>query len=118
MSYRLSPTVVPSRYDIRLAPDLEGGTFAGEETVAVTVRDAVEEIVLNAADLTIDTVRIEGPAGVAVDGHATVDAEAERARLRFPRRLDPGEWRLTLRFHGTLNEQLHGFYRSTWKDAE
>src|SRR5215471_7005039 len=29
----------------------------------------------------------------------------------------PGEWKLTLRFTGILNDRLHGFYRSTYKDA-
>jgi puromycin-sensitive aminopeptidase len=118
MSHRLPTTAMPSRYDIRLTPDLEAGTFTGEETVAVTVREAVEEIVLNAADLVVDAVRIERGGSPAVEGSATLEPEAERARLRFPRRVEPGEWTLTLRFHGPLNEQLHGFYRSTWKDAD
>jgi puromycin-sensitive aminopeptidase len=117
MSYRLPPTVVPTRYDLRLDPDLQTGTFAGEETVAITVRQPVEEIWLNAAELTIGAVRAEGPGGRALDGTATLEPETERARLAFPARLEPGEWRLTLRFSGLLNDRLRGFYRSTWKDA-
>jgi len=117
MSYRLPATVVPLRYEIRLEPDLKTGTFAGEETVTVTVRQPMEEILLNAADLTIDRVSATDAEGRALDGAATLEPEAERARLRFPAALAPGEWRLTLGFEGTLNDQLHGFYRSTWKDA-
>jgi puromycin-sensitive aminopeptidase len=118
MSHRLPATVEPSRYDIRLEPDLDAGTFAGEEVVVLTVREPVDEIVLNAADLAIDAVRIEAPGTAPLDGSAVLEPAAERARLRFPRRLDPGEWRLRLAFRGTLNDQLHGFYRSTWKDAD
>ena len=49
--YRLPRTVVPSRYALHLEPDLANATFAGRVEIAVTVHEAVEEIVLNAAEL-------------------------------------------------------------------
>ena len=123
MDYRLPTTVVPSRYDIRLEPDLDTATFAGEETITVTVREAVSEVLLNAAELAIQAVSAQpagggaGPGGGRIEGTASLDEAAERARLTFPGPLMPGEWRFTLRFTGTLNDRLHGFYRSTYKDA-
>ena len=39
VDYRLPTTVVPSRYDLRLEPDLDNATFSGEETVTVDVTD-------------------------------------------------------------------------------
>jgi puromycin-sensitive aminopeptidase len=117
MDYRLPTTVVPARYDIRLEPDLDAATFAGEETITVEVKEAASEIVLNAAELAIHSVSAEGADGVTLQGSAAPDAEAERARLLFPALLAPGQWRLRLRFAGTLNDRLHGFYRSTYKDA-
>jgi puromycin-sensitive aminopeptidase len=117
MDYRLPATVVPARYDIRLEPDLEAATFAGEETVAITVKEPVTEILLNAAELAIQAVRVETADGAVVEGSAALDEEAERARLMFPSPIPAGEHRLTLRFTGILNDRLHGFYRSTYKDA-
>ena len=117
MEYRLPTTVVPTRYDIRLEPDLEAATFTGEETIAVTVTEAVTEVVLNAAELLIRSVAIESADGVAVQGSVALEAESERARLLFPAPIEPGEWRLRLAFTGVLNDRLHGFYRSTYKDA-
>jgi puromycin-sensitive aminopeptidase len=117
MDYRLPATVVPTRYDIRLEPDLDAATFAGEETVAVTVRESVTAIVLNAAELAISSVAIERADGMVVHGSAALDEADERARLLFPSPIAPGEWRLRLRFSGRLNDRLHGFYRSTYKDA-
>ncbi len=35
--YRLPPSVVPTRYDLRLEPDLVACTFTGEETLNLTV---------------------------------------------------------------------------------
>src|SRR5262245_28678491 len=118
MDYRLPTTVVPSRYEIRLEPDLERATFAGEETVKVAVLEPVSEIVLNAVDLEIPGVAAESADGLVVQGTASLDAGAERARLLFPSPLAAGEWRLRLRFTGVLNDRLHGFYRSTYTDAQ
>ena len=114
--YRLPRTVVPSRYDLRLEPDLVTHTFAGEETVAVDVSEATAEVFLNTAELAITEVRAENAAGERIAGVATTDEEAERSRLGFERPLGVGPWRLHLRFRGTLNDKLRGFYRSTYKD--
>ena len=117
MDYRLPTTVSPTRYDIRLEPDLDSATFVGEETITVTVKEPVNEVVLNAVDLLIQSVAIEDAGGVVVQGSVAVETEAERARFLFPTSIEPGECRLRLSFTGVLNDRLHGFYRSTYKDA-
>jgi puromycin-sensitive aminopeptidase len=117
-SYRLPRAVVPIRYDIRLEPDLPASNFAGEETVTVTVSEPVTEIVLNCAELQIQEVSVQGVYGVTLKGEVRLDEAAERARLSFPEPLIAGTWRLSLRFTGILNNRLHGFYRSSYKDAD
>jgi puromycin-sensitive aminopeptidase len=117
MDYRLPTTVVPSRYDIRLEPDLEAATFAGEETIAIAVAEPVSEIVLNAAELTVQSASVTVADGAVVSGSAALESEDERIRLRFPSPIPAGEHRLTIAFTGTLNDRLRGFYRSTYKDA-
>ncbi|HTE66621.1 MAG TPA: hypothetical protein VK736_10245, partial [Candidatus Binatia bacterium] len=81
MDYRLPTSVVPSRYELRLVPDLDAAAFAGEETVTVTIGEPVTEIVLNAAELAIQAVSIRDAAGTVVQGSATLDEAQERARL-------------------------------------
>src|SRR6185436_2113907 len=117
VDYRLPTTVVPSRYDLRLEPDLDNATFGGEETVTVEVREPVTEIVLNAAELRIESAAMEDASGAVVEGSVTHDEPAERASIRFSASIAPGPWRLRLRFTGILNDRLHGFYRSSYKDA-
>src|SRR3972149_3248722 len=56
--------------------------------------------------------------GAPLGGEATGIGPAERARIAFPEPLAPGEWQLTLRFSGVLNDKLHGFYRSRYTDAD
>jgi len=114
--YRLPRAVAPSRYDIRLEPDLTTSTFTGVETVTVTVSEPVTDVWLNAVELTITAATIESDRGDQQPGTATAEPENERYRLTFPAPLTPGTWRLRLAFTGTLNDKLRGFYRSTYKD--
>ena len=114
--YRLPRHVVPIRYDLRLEPDLPASSFAGQETITLTVHQPTSEIVLNAIELAITSAQIEGNSGPARQATMTLDAALQRCRLTFDRPLSPGVWRLTMTFCGTLNDKLRGFYRSTYKD--
>src|ERR671918_756261 len=114
--YRLPTTVKPERYELRLTPDLGAATFAGEERVIIQVVEPVRHIVLNAAELELGAVSVKGPNGNLLYGNPFLDGDNEQARLDFSETLDPGRWELQISFTGTLNDKLHGFYRSTYKD--
>jgi len=115
--YRLPTSVTPERYEIRLSPDLRSFTFAGEETVAITVHQPTAEIVLNAIELEIDRAVVERGERRLTATAVELDPTNERARLRFGETLAAGSWRLTIAFRGILNDKLHGFYRSQYKDS-
>src|SRR5579875_596753 len=115
--YRLPTTVRPERYEIRLKPDLNTFVFTGEETVTIEICEPVNEIVLNALELEIDDVKLE-LSGELVHGRAKLDPQTERAHLVFDRVLPRGPARLKLAFRGTLNDKLHGFYRSEYRDEQ
>jgi puromycin-sensitive aminopeptidase len=115
--YRLPTVVTPERYEIRLTPDLSTATFAGEETVAIQVIEPVRQIVVNAAELEFHAVSIKGADAKVLQGNTALDSENEQARLNFAESLNPGRWELQIVFSGILNDKLHGFYRSTYKDS-
>jgi puromycin-sensitive aminopeptidase len=115
--YRLPRTAVPSRYDIRLEPDLATLTFRGQETVALELTDTVSELTLNAIELAIDSASLENDRGETIRAAVTLDEGAERCRLALASPATRGRWRLRLAFRGTLNDKLRGFYRSVYKDA-
>ena len=110
--YRLPRTVVPRRYELRLAPDLEGFAFAGAVAVDVEVLEPVGEIVLNAAELEISGGDLNGTGLAGI----VYDTEHERAVLTLAEPVARGPARLNLSFTGTLNDQLRGFYRSAFTD--
>ena len=115
--YRLPRHVIPTRYDLRLEPDLTGATFTGQVTITITVEQTTRSILLNAVDLLVTSALLEGPRGERFEASVELDPSIERARLSFRESLTPDEWRLQLSFQGKLNDQLRGFYRSTYKDA-
>src|SRR5918995_2868884 len=114
--HRLPLTVTPEHYEIRLLPDLSAARFAGEEKIVVQVHEPVRQIRLNAAELEFEAVSVEGPAGKVLVGDVTLDGANEQATLDFRETLAPGRWQLRIGFSGVLNDKLHGFYRSTYKD--
>jgi puromycin-sensitive aminopeptidase len=112
--YRLPRTVVPSRYDLRLEPDLASATFTGEVTITISVTESVATIHLNAAELTVSSARFERDT-LHLDAGIVLDEPTERVHLTFSQLLPPGQGRLYLRFEGKLNDKLRGFYRSRYK---
>jgi puromycin-sensitive aminopeptidase len=114
--YRLPRHVVPTRYELRLEPDLNTATFTGSAVITLEIREATSEIVLNAVELSVTAAVITGQRGETSRGSASLDEQLERCRLSFATALSPGTWRLRLDFHGILNDKLRGFYRSTYKD--
>jgi puromycin-sensitive aminopeptidase len=114
----LPRTVVPSHYQLRLAPDLEGASFAGNALIDVEVVEPVQEILLNAAELAIGGASLTNGDGVRIEAKAQTDEAAERATLTLAEEATPGPWKLEIDFDGILNDDLRGFYRSVYTDEE
>ena len=109
--YRLPRHVRPLRYEIRLEPNLDEATFAGRVVIEADVSESTRLIALNAKDLRIDTVFVDGNPAV----HA-LDEVAERLIISPIDELTAGTTMIDIGFTGVLNDKLRGFYRSTYRD--
>ena len=117
--YRLPAGVTPSHYELTLTPDLEAFTFGGRAVVDLAVERATSSIVLNAAELTFSGASITLANGdVAEAKEIALDEKAERATVVFDQELQPGTARLSMDYTGILNDQLRGFYRARYVDAD
>ena len=116
--YRLPRTVAPTRYQLHLEPDLDAATFTGLARIDLDVADDVLEITCNAIELEITEAQIETQEGRTSSATWTYDEALERVTFTFAEPVSIGEAVLHVRYQGILNDQLHGFYRSTFVDAE
>jgi puromycin-sensitive aminopeptidase len=114
--YRLPTHVVPSAYRLRLDPDLAAATFSGTVEIDVAVSEPTSEIVLNAIELELDTAELRGVHGTFATGSVSLDEALERATISLGSELAEGDYVLAIAFRGVLNDQLRGFYRSTFTD--
>jgi puromycin-sensitive aminopeptidase len=109
-SVRLSPDVTPARYRISLKPNFETFTFAGDETITLTIKKPTTTITLHAIELEITSASI-GESAASV----SYDKKRETATLSFKTPIQKGEAELSIAFVGTLNDKMHGFYRSNYQ---
>ena len=123
--YRLPYWVAPRRYILQLVPDLEAATFSGTEQIEIEVLQATDQIVMNAKDLVITDASVSlgwanppDSASPALALALRFDEAREQVSFVAPETLAPGRYRLSCRFLGTLNDKLHGFYRSRFLDAD
>jgi len=112
--HRLPDGVVPRAYRVAIDTDLGASAFSGTVSIDATVIEPTERIVCNAAGLTITA------ATATVDGATTratwaIDADTERLELTLPAPVPAGPVTLDLKFDGELNDQLVGFYRSSFE---
>ena len=116
--HRLPRSVAPSRYALRIEPDLDEFTFQGRVEIEVRVAEPVAEIVLNSVELEIGRATLTVADGTRLEGSADYQPELERAIIRLHGTAPAGAAVLRMEFTGILNDLLHGFYRSTFTDVD
>ncbi len=99
MEFRLPTSVVPSRYDLRLEPDLDAATFRGEEVIDGHGRDTHDRNRPERRRARDRVGRRRARRRRGSQGSVVLQAEEERARFLFPSAIEPGSWRLKLALH-------------------
>ncbi|KAM7490579.1 hypothetical protein LguiA_033500 [Lonicera macranthoides] len=116
---RLPKFAVPKRYDLNLKPDLVACKFAGAVDISVDIVADTKFIVLNAADLSVDRsslrFRSQNGSKVLEALHVELFEHDEIMVVEFSESLPLGAGVLSIVFEGTLNDQMKGFYRSTYE---
>src|SRR6476661_10639379 len=101
----LPSNIVPTHYDLSIAPDAAALVFKGSVRISINVTEPSNEVVLNAKGLTFDHATLDGIASQSV----TLDPKLERAKLVFPKAFDTGAHELVIDYHGPILKGTYGF---------
>src|SRR3954470_23966486 len=104
---KLPQTVVPINYSIELRPDAERLVLPGVEVIDIEVREPTARLTLNAVNITIASVTVDGSAQHA---DVALDAAAETATFNFAQPLTAGVHRLRIAFTAQINKFDRGFF--------
>jgi cytosol alanyl aminopeptidase len=109
-AFRLSTSVRPLREALALRLVPTEATFSGTATIDLKFDVAADHFWLHAEGLAVDEARLEsGKASVPV---AATPSGVELLLVRLGAPVGPGEARLVLRYHGSVdNERSRGIYR-------
>ncbi|KAG0013555.1 Aminopeptidase 2 mitochondrial [Entomortierella chlamydospora] len=116
----LPTNVRPTHYDITLTPDLINFTFHGQILINLDVNKPTTAITLNSNQLEIISAKLTNLALKTESRYATditLEKANETATFTFAEELQPGSTAvLHINFKGVLNDNMNGFYRSSFKD--
>ncbi len=104
--------LIPLNYKLSLEPDMEKFSFNGNLELTLESDEKTDVISLNALELDIhncslcndDTIR---------DCVFDMDADSEIVAIKLPEAV-LGKFRLLIRYTGTINDKMAGFYRSQY----
>ncbi|KAF1998041.1 hypothetical protein P154DRAFT_536680 [Amniculicola lignicola CBS 123094] len=116
----LPTNVKPLHYSLSLEPDFDKFTYDGTVVIDLDVVDNTTDISLNTAELKIHSTTVLSGEQVIADSPALSHNEDDQTtKISFKQTL-PGGTKATLKmtFSGTLNDNMAGFYRSSYKNPD
>ncbi|MFM8411677.1 MAG: M1 family metallopeptidase, partial [Alphaproteobacteria bacterium] len=135
-AFRLSPDFRPREYRVHVLPDLVQGKFRGELIIDLDLKRSTPSIELHCADIAIDHAEVAypdvpdttatrpwmsgrqptagaGPVAMRQTAVAIVPhAPRETVEIKFLRPLAAGRVKLSIGYHGPLQEKLRGLYKA------
>ncbi len=113
MPQRLPNTVLPKNYDLHFDLDFTNFEFTGAQQLLIEVTETQSLLRLHCEDLEVHSLSLwSGEEQI----QATHELSEGELHVRPDQPLKAGQYRLDLKFVGTLNDDLAGFYRSRYID--
>jgi len=116
----LPKNVKPLHYDVTLEPDFKTFKNNGTETIELDVVEDSNSISLNSLDIDIkETTISSGSHTISSAPTLKFDDETQRVNIHFDKTIPAGsKATVTTKFVGTLNDNMAGFYRSSYKQDD
>ena len=108
--------VIPIHYEIMFEPLFHNFKFNGEEIITLNLPKPTNSIKLDAAELSIkESHIIQG--GKIIPTKSSLNEKDEKLNIKLAKKIK-GKAKLSIKFTGTLNDRLLGFYKSQYKDKK
>ncbi|KAL6262284.1 hypothetical protein P5V15_007378 [Pogonomyrmex californicus] len=119
INYRLPDNIVPVHYDVEIIPYIEEGnfTFDGKSRIIIEIHRATRDLSLHVLELTIDettTSLISKDIVIHTPTAHNYNNDTQILSLHFEDELPPGIYSLNIQFVGILNDNLRGFFRTSY----
>ncbi|GMM37587.1 metallo-aminopeptidase [Saccharomycopsis crataegensis] len=111
----LPTNVYPDHYYITLEPDFSKFTFDGSVTIDLDVKKTSSSVTLNYLELDIKSAKING------EPVSDIKYDEKKQEVEFisaSELVEGTKAKIQVDFIGILNDQMAGFYRSTYKDEQ
>ncbi|XXG94745.1 phosphopyruvate hydratase [Hypoxylon texense] len=116
----LLPTnVIPTHYDVTLEPNFDKFTFEGKVLIDFDVKEDSKSISLHTVEVDIHSAQIKsGESVISSSSAITYDESKQVTKIEFEDAISKGKTQLEIKYTGQLNDQMAGFYRSTYKKPD
>jgi aminopeptidase N len=111
---RLPVGVLPLAYDIAVEPDAAKLSFTGRETIEIQVTKPTRTITLNAAEITIASVTLNGTIAATV----TKNEQDQTATFGFASPVKVGKHRLTITYSGKIYQSATGLFAIDYDNVD
>ena len=108
--------VIPINYDLVFEPLFHNFKFNGEEIITLNLSKLTNSITLDAAELSIKQSHITQE-GKIIPAKSYLNEKDEKLTIKLAKKIK-GKAKLSIKFTGTLNDRLLGFYKSQYKDKK
>ena len=108
--------VIPINYELMFEPLFHNFKFNGEEIITLNLSKPTNSIKIDAAELSIkESHIIQG--GKIISSKSSLNEKNEKLTIKLAKKIK-GKAKLSIKFTGTLNDRLLGFYKSQYKDKK
>ncbi|EGD82277.1 puromycin-sensitive aminopeptidase-like protein [Salpingoeca rosetta] len=112
---------VPKHYDVTITPNLVKFIFEASVDIHVDVQKSVNSVQLHSRELYIQsaTFKSEGEKGFSTEATGfNYDTKMQTVTIQFEKEVPLGKGRIHIEYLGEHNNQMAGFYRSSYKDID
>jgi len=108
--------IIPINYELMFEPLFHNFKFNGEEIITLNLSKPTNLIKIDAAELSIKESHII-PGGKIISSESSLNEKDEKLTIKLAKKIK-GKAKLSIKFTGTLNDRLLGFYKSQYKDKK